>query len=232
MKSKFRCDVVSWSRIDRLARAVAHAIRASGFQPDLIVAIARGGFVPARLLADALGIMAVTSVRIVHYRAGARRQRRARLVEPLRVAVAGRRVLVVDDVADTGDTYVLAMQHIRRGKPAIVRSAALHYKVGARFQPDYYAARLVAWRWINYPWARLEDIAGFLDRMRPRPATIAEATRRLAREFGMRVARTAVAEALTGMGRPARSQRRETVRRGGPTPRVPAGTRSRRRSPR
>lgn len=232
MKSKFRCEVVSWNRVERLARALAHAIRASGFQPDLIVAIARGGYVPARLLADALGSMALTSVRIVHYMAGARRQRRARLVEPLRVTVAGRRVLVVDDVADTGDTYVLAMQHIARGKPAIIRSAALHYKVGARFVPDYYAARLTAWRWINYPWARLEDIAGFLDRMRPRPATVAEATRRLAREFGMRAARAAVAEVLSGMGRPARPPRRGTAPRGVPVPRVRAGKHSRRRSPR
>jgi hypoxanthine phosphoribosyltransferase len=232
MKSKFRCDVVSWSRIERLARDLAHAIRASGFQPDLIVAIARGGYVPARLLADALGVTALTGLRIVHYTAGARRQRRARLVEPLRIAVTGQRVLVVDDVADTGDTYVVAMQHIARRQPAVVRSAALHYKVGARFVPDYYAARLTAWRWINYPWARLEDIDGFLARMRPPPETVAEATRRLAREFGMRVARSVVAEVFSGMGRPASPRRHETVRRGGSVPRAPAGTRSRHRSPR
>ena len=200
-----QCDVVSWAQVVRLARRLAFQIRASDFAPDLIVAIARGGYVPARLLADYLGVMALTGVRIVHYAAGARRQRRARLVEPLRVAVRGQRVLVVDDVADSGKTYRVACRHIARAGPDAIRTAALHYKVQSRFVPDYYAETLTAWRWINYPWARIEDIVGFIERMRPRPTAAATATRRLAREFGMRVPRALVADALRLQRRPASS---------------------------
>jgi hypoxanthine phosphoribosyltransferase len=196
MATTFRCDVISWAQVARLARRLAFEIADADYRPEVIVAIARGGYVPARLLADALGVMALSDMRIVHYGPGARRRRRARIVEPLSVPVAGRRVLVVDDVADRGDTYRLACRHIARRKPAAIRTAALHYKVGSRFVPDFYAAKLTAWRWINYPWARYEDIGGFIARMRPRPANVAAAARRLDREFGMRVPRAQVADAL------------------------------------
>jgi hypoxanthine phosphoribosyltransferase len=230
MAKAMQCDMVSWARVVRLARKLAFVIHASGFTPDLIVAIARGGYVPARLLADYLGVMALTGVRIVHYTAGARRQRRARLVEPLPVAVRGKRVLVVDDVADSGETYELACRHIARARPAAIRTAALHYKTGSRFVPDYCAETQGAWRWINYPWARIEDIGGFIERLRPRPADAATAARRLAREFGMRVPRSLVADALRLRGRPASGARRETGRRAAPARRAPARTRSRHRT--
>lgn len=215
MATRFRCDVVSWAQVARLARRLAFAITAAGYRPDVIVAIARGGYVPARLLADHLGVMALTGMRIVHYGPGAHRQRRARIVEPLAVPVAGRRVLVVDDVADRGDTYRLACRHIAHHRPAAIRTAALHYKVGSRFEPDFYAAKLTAWRWINYPWARIEDIGGFIARMRPRAPNVAVATRRLDREFGMRVPRALVADALRlaeGIATSARRTRRRAGR--------------------
>lgn len=211
MATTVRCEVVSWAQVTRLARRLAFAIAAAGYRPDVIVAIARGGYVPARLLADYLGVTAVTGMRIVHYGPGAHRRRRARIVEPLQVAVDGQRVLVVDDVADRGDTYRLARRHIGQRKPAAIRTAALHYKVGSRFVPDFYAARLTAWHWIDYPWARIEDIGGFIVRMRPRPASAAVAVRRLEREFGMHVPRASVGDALRLMKeavKPARTRTR------------------------
>jgi len=228
MKKILHCELISWPHVVRLVRQLAFAVRRSGFAPDLIVAIARGGYVPARLLADALDIMALTGVRIVHYAAGAQRHRRARLVEPLRVPVRGRRVLVVDDVADSGETYRVACRHIARGQPAELRTAALHYKVGSDFVPDYYVETLTVWRWINYPWARMEDIGGFIDRMRPCPKDAATATRRLAREFGMRVPRALVQDVMRLRQMKSEAVPRETVRCVAPARRAQAGTRSRR----
>lgn len=234
MARKFRCRRVSWGEVQRLARRLALAIRADGFRPDLIVAIARGGYVPARLLADYLGIMRLASFRVAHYAAGARARRRARVVEPLAAAVAGRRVLVVDDVADSGDTWIVALRHLARRRPLAVRTAALHYKAGSRFEPDYYAARLKEWRWLIYPWARLEDTQGFLARLTPRPATAAVAAQRLARAFGLHVSRGLIADALrfTDPAAVRRPPPAGTGARGARAPRRRAGTRSRRRMPR
>lgn len=196
MAHPIHCDLVSWRRVTALTRRLAQRIVVAGFAPDVIVAIARGGYVPARLLADFLDVMDLVSLRIEHYTAGARKRRRARVVQPLNIALAGRRVLIVDDVADTGDTFVLARAHVAARRPAAVHTAALHYKTGSVFEPDFYAERLTAWRWINYPWARIEDIAGFIARLRPRPVTTAAAARRLDREFGLRAPLALVEDAM------------------------------------
>lgn len=197
MTRKFSCELVSWERVARLCRALAREIRASGFEPDVIVAIARGGYVPARLLADALGIMNVTSFRIEHYLAGAAKQPEARVKYPLAVDLTGQRVLVVDDVGDTGDTFVVAMEHVRaHGTPAEIRTAVMHHKAGCRFAPDFCAQRVKAWRWITYPWAVVEDLSGFIARMAERPDTTAGIAARLKQDHGIRVPRALLEDVL------------------------------------
>jgi hypoxanthine phosphoribosyltransferase len=196
MARRFLCEVVSWGEVTRLVRRLALAITAAGYRPDVIVAIARGGYVPARLLADYLNVMVLASFKIEHYAPGARKQRRARIAQPLNIAVAGKCVLVVDDVADSGDTFVAALRHIKKGRPAAIKTAALHYKTTSRVRPDFIGEQTLVWRWINYPWARIEDINGFIQRMKPRPASAAAAAQRLQREFGMRVPRALVADAM------------------------------------
>ncbi len=185
----FRCELVSWGEVYRLTRAVAKAIRGADFEPDLIVAIARGGYVPARLLCDFLDIYDVTSIRIVHYTAGAQKQEQARLAAPLCVDVEDRKVLIVDDVSDTGDTLELSVQHLRDGRARDVRVAVLHHKQVATVQPEFYGKRVVKWRWITYPWALIEDITGFVRRMQPPPRDPESAARRLRKEYRIKVPR-------------------------------------------
>lgn len=99
MGGRFRCERVSWAAVQRLARKLAADIRADRFNPQAIVAIGRGGYVPARLLCDHLDLSDLRSIRIAHYTAGAEKQRRARLVDGLCRDLGGRRVLLVDDAA-------------------------------------------------------------------------------------------------------------------------------------
>ena len=183
-----------------MVRGLALDIQAAGFQPDLIIAIARGGYVPARLLADYLGVMDLTSFRIEHYTRGAQKAPSARVKHPLTVDVTGARVLVVDDVGDTGDTFVTAMEHIRRhGAPAAIKTAALHFKAACRYTPDFYVRKVVKWRWITYPWAVIEDLTGFIERMEERPATVEGVAARLEQDHGIRVARRTLQDVLTLM---------------------------------
>lgn len=196
MQDRFRCELVSWSMSQRLARRLALAIRDSGYHPDVIVAIARGGFVPARILCDYLRITNLTSIRIVHYTTGARKAGEARLTEGLGVDVRDARVLIADDVSDTGDTLALARRHVEDFAPAEVRIAVVHHKRGASVQPDYYAHHVVRWRWITYPWAVLEDVSGFIEQMATRPHSAEEAARRLEQDYGMRPALSRVQDAL------------------------------------
>lgn len=181
-----RCEVLGWQAIQRLARTLARRIAVSGYQADLIVAIGRGGYVPGRILSDWLGQTPLTSFGIQHYR-DLRRERAARVSYPLAADVTGQRVLLVDDVADSGETFALALRHLaERGPPAELRSAVLHYKTVSCYRPDYFAARVRAWRWIVYPWAVAEDIGSMLRALQPPPHDVADAAQRLA-QHGVRL---------------------------------------------
>ncbi len=169
MVEKLHCELISWSEIQRLCLRLAGLIRESGYRPDLIVAIGRGGYVPARLLCDYLDIMGLTSIKIEHYLSGAKQQEETIIRYPLKADITGLRVLLVDDVNDTGDTLVAATEHLQAFQPAEVRTAVMHEKTVSRIGADYFAMRIVRWRWLIYPWAVYEDVKGFLERMTPFP---------------------------------------------------------------
>ncbi|MDO8959606.1 MAG: phosphoribosyltransferase [Rhodocyclaceae bacterium] len=189
-----RCEIISWSAFHDLARRLARKIADSGYRPDVIVAIGRGGYVPGRVLSDFLDQMDLTSFKIEHYR-HARKQHAARVRYPLAADVTGRRVLLVDDVADSGETFAVALAHLNsRGAPAEIRSAVLHYKTVSPYVPDYYAQKAIKWRWIIYPWAVAEDVGSFIRAMRPQPASADEAARRLAAAHGIRLPRRVLAD--------------------------------------
>jgi hypothetical protein len=203
MPSPTRCEVVPWTTVHGLARRLAAKIADSGYRPDLIVAIGRGGYVPGRLLSDWLGIMDLTSFKIEHYR-HAEKQRAAQVRYPLPADVVGRRVLLVDDVADSGETFAVALEHLQsRGPPAEVRSAVLHYKTVSPYRPDFYAKTVRDWRWILYPWAVMEDVGSFIRAMEPQPVGVEEAARRLADERGLRLPRKVLLDLLETLGRSA-----------------------------
>jgi hypoxanthine phosphoribosyltransferase len=181
-------EVLSLSKIQTLSRRLARQIQADHFDPELVIAIARGGFVPARLLCDYLDIYNLSCIRIAHY-TGTDIQQQARLSIPLNMDIRGLSVLVVDDVDDTGDTLQLALTHLHSFSPARIRVAVLHHKVVSSVVPDYYAEKVTDWHWITYPWAITEDMLGLVKKMRPMPANIDEAIMRVAREHGVRISK-------------------------------------------
>jgi len=190
------CERVEWDRVEDFIALLARRIRADGFAPDLIVAIARGGFVPARLLADHLDVFDMDSIKIEHYQ-GVNRQQMARLRYPLAAEVEGRRILVVDDVSDSGETFELALSHIRsKGEPAQLRTAALHHKETSSYRPHFHAGRLEQWRWLIYPWAVMEDLRSLFEAMQPRPATPEEFARRLEKDHGIRFPLVTIEDAM------------------------------------
>jgi hypothetical protein len=149
---------------------------------------------PGRLLSDLLGVMNLTEFKVEHYR-GACREPVARVHYPLSADLTGQRVLLVDDVSDTGDTYRVALEHVRsHGTPAEVRTAAIHHKIVSTFEPDLYAARIVRWRWIIYPWALMEDLAGLVGAMTPPPQGADAIARQLLLLHGLRVSRRTLDE--------------------------------------
>ncbi len=185
MTEPLRCELVSQETVYDLAYKLAAQIRASGYHPDLVVAISRGGFTPARVLCDVLGLFNLTSIRVVHYRKAAVHEQQAYVKYPLCMDIAGQRILLVDDVNDTGDTLDVARAHLEGLGPTEVRIAVLHEKTGSPVVADYVAETLEEWRWLIYPWAVVEDVGGFLREMTPPPEDVAQAEGWLRETYGL-----------------------------------------------
>ncbi len=164
---KVPVKIVEWSEIVEWSRGLSGLIACSGWKPGVIVAVARGGYVPARLLADFLGVTNMLSVQSQHWTEAARAEEKAILKYPCRVDLEGDNVLVVDDIVDTGETLRLARDFVRENwNPGEVRTAALQWISSvAKFKPDYYYLEVRDWTWFQYPWTRLEDVKDFIKRM-------------------------------------------------------------------
>lgn len=162
MKENLRCRLIALQEVYDLSFILAQKILSSSFRPDIIVAIARGGFVPARFLCDFLDVKAMASVSIRHYTAAATKEPQAQVLYPLTADIKGKKVLIADDVNDTGDTLQVAMDHVATFFPSEVCTAVLHEKSSSGFRVHHKAETITEWRWVIYPWAVVEDIGGLI----------------------------------------------------------------------
>jgi len=188
LADSLKVELVSSAMVTRLCRKLAHKIQDSGFNPDIVICIARGGYIPARLICDYLNIYNLTSIRIKHY-TGSTKSETARLLEPLSIDIKGMNVLLIDDIDDTGDTLKLAQDYLKGLNPQEIKVAVLHHKIISTLTPDFFAQKIIRWRWITYPWAIVEDVLGFVKKMQPQPSTIEQAIERIAQDYGIKVSK-------------------------------------------
>lgn len=143
-------------QIEEMCYKLARKIMRSKYDFDVIVAIGRGGWIPARYLADYLGnVIALAHIKIEHY-IGIAKTTKARVTEEVSTSVKGKRILLVDDVPDTGDSIAIAKRHLLKRGAKEVQVACLHYKPWSIFKPDYYIKLTRCW--IIYPWMRKENL--------------------------------------------------------------------------
>ena len=161
----FKCRYYSWERIWKLSRKLSRKIRDSGFNPDMIIAIVRGGLVPSMNLSDFLGIKDILTLKIEHWGITATRDKKARLKYPLNADLTGRNVLLVDDLTDTGDSIILALEHLKTLNPDVIKTATLIHKSTSDFEPDFYAEKIEKWIWVIFPWNFNEDTGNLIKKI-------------------------------------------------------------------
>lgn len=150
-------EVLGWDQFGEAARDLAHDVLASGFVPDLVVAVARGGLLPAGALSYALGLKACGTLNVEFYTGIDARLPDPVVLPPLldTAALVGRRALVVDDVADTGETLALVQSLVAEHCDE-VRTAVLYAKPHSVVHPDFVWRRTA--RWITFPWSALPPV--------------------------------------------------------------------------
>ena len=153
---------VDWPAYHRLIEGLAARIHESGYRFDSLLCLARGGLRPgdvlSRIFDVPLAILAASSYRA----AGGTVQGEldiARFITTTGADLHGR-LLLVDDLADTGATIERVRAHLRERYPAIteIRTAVLWVKDGARVDPEYAVVRLPDRPWIRQPFEIYDDM--------------------------------------------------------------------------
>jgi len=144
----------TWDEIYAMLLSLATKVKESGFRPDLIVGVSRGGWVPGRILSDLLANAHTANVKIEFYVGIGQTTKKPVVTQPISESISHKRILVVDDVADTGESLMVALEHIRERGAEQIRTVTIYHKPHSKFRPDFFAESTP--RWIVFPWERLE----------------------------------------------------------------------------
>ncbi len=150
----------SYEDIHETVRDLAEMVKESGFEPDVIVAIGSGGFIPARILRTYIK-KPILAVGVAYYDTEDRptdTPRTLQWIEEAERKLAGKRILLVDEVDDSRVTLEYCVKELLRHGPAEVAVAVLHNKDKEKRGAlpsevkHYFAGRTLDDLWIVYPW--------------------------------------------------------------------------------
>jgi hypoxanthine phosphoribosyltransferase len=145
-------EVMTWDDLGAGARELAETVHRDGYQPDIVLAIARGGLLVAGALSYALGVKNTFTMNVEFYTGIDERLEMPMILPPVPdlVDFSETRVLIADDVADTGATLALVKDFLE-DKVAETRCAVLYEKGRSTVKCEY------VWRrtdlWIDFPWS-------------------------------------------------------------------------------
>jgi len=142
--------VATWEDIHIGSLKLALMSLQDKYLPDVIVGVLRGGYIVARIVADALGISDIGVVEVKFYKGVEEQAERPVITQPLTTEIRGRKVLIVDDVVDSGRTLEVVSEQVRLRGASEVRTAALYYKPRSIMKPDYLVVETD--KWILFPW--------------------------------------------------------------------------------
>jgi uncharacterized protein len=145
-------EVMTWADLGTSTRALAEAVAADGYEPDMILSIARGGLLVGGALGYALSVKNVYTMNVEYYTGVDERLEVPRILPPAPdfVDLHDARILIADDVADTGHTLESVLEFCA-GKVGEVRVAVLFEKPHTVVPCDYVWRRTD--RWIDFPWS-------------------------------------------------------------------------------
>ncbi len=137
---------ISWQEYSRYCQLLAKRAQEE-FNPQIVVGIARGGVIVGATISSILKLdfFPIKFSRRVNEQVV---RKRPKLVVPPTADLSGKKIFLVDDWSDTGQTIKMAVREIKKLKPAEIKSAVLVRK--GEFQPDYYA--IFSRQQVIFPW--------------------------------------------------------------------------------
>jgi uncharacterized protein len=147
----------SWDEILAKSIKLAEKIRKTEKdQFDCIVGVSRGGLALTRIMSDLLDIQDVMITRCEYYTDIGEKTKKPMITQKIQGKISGKKVLVVDDVADSGESMVVIKNYLESKRPMEVRVSTIYIKPWCKMTPDYFVSRTDAW--IIFPWEYYEAI--------------------------------------------------------------------------
>lgn len=179
LDSRLGFEVPTWNRVYGILIDLADEVRASGFKPDILVGISRGGWLPARVLSDLLDNPYITSVGAEFYVGVAETSPEPKLTQHIPVSVLEKKILLVDDVVDTGKSVMLMKAYLYQEGAKEIKILTLYYKPWSSVKPDFY--REETSDWIVFPWEIKETLRKLAKKSKEKKEPVEIATSRLIR---------------------------------------------------
>jgi hypothetical protein len=104
------------------------------------------------------------SVKVDHWGITATRDGKAHLRYPINVDLSGKKVLIVDDITDTGESMTIAKEFVKKFNPKEIRTATIFHIKTSKFIPDYYSKK-IGWIWVMWPWNYVEDMCNIVPKV-------------------------------------------------------------------
>jgi hypoxanthine phosphoribosyltransferase len=168
-------EVPTWNQIYDMLQCQAQKIQSQNIKPDIIVGVARGGTIPARILADLLEAPRLYSVQIEFYVGIAQTTLEPALKESLTVPAAGKKILLVDDIADSGKSLKVAIAHIQEQGAKEIKTATIYRKPQSIVTPDFYEKQTTSW--VVFPWDTKETLRKIIQRQQGKRALSQEVSK-------------------------------------------------------
>jgi uncharacterized protein len=149
-------EVPTWSQIFDLLFCQAKKIQNQSFRPDVVVGIARGGLISARILTDLLETPELEILQMEFYTGINQTRLKPTIKQPINHNFAGKKTLIVDDIADSGESLKLAQTHLQELFAKEIKTATLFKKPFSAIIPDFYEKQTS--NWVVFPWDTKETL--------------------------------------------------------------------------
>ena len=142
---------IPWSQIDKYCDKIAEAIVKSKVFPDMIIAVGRGGMIPARILSDRLGVDNVQLFSIKLYKGIAQRNNKP-TIGNFPVDVQDKNLILIDDILDSGTTIDAVITYMQSKRPKSIKTATLLCRKSNKRKSTFFADECDDGVWIIFPW--------------------------------------------------------------------------------
>lgn len=152
MKKKIREVHISWNKLEKLTADLVRAIQASGFNPDYVIGITMGGLIPLALVAEGLKTKNVAMVSARSYDEKTKKRGKLVISHIPQIRARGKKILLVDEIADTGETFKAVSKLLKEkcGATHIKTAAIVINTVRCKTAPDFSVMKVD--RWVVFPW--------------------------------------------------------------------------------